>query len=145
MVDVGDKIITSRVAKAMARVSMQRQTLDLIASDQMKKGDVLGCARIAGIMAGKKTAGLIPLCHMLPLESIKVDLVLNYEKLSVDIVATASCSYKTGVEMEALTAALISALTVYDMCKAVDKEMIISDAALLEKSGGKSEIHREML
>lgn len=145
MVDVSEKAVTKRVAKAMSRVYMKQQTLELIASNGMKKGDVLGCARVAGIMAGKKTTELIPLCHTLPLESIKIDFMLNYEKMSVDIVSTASCSYKTGVEMEALTAAAVSALTVYDMCKAVDKDMIISDVTLLEKIGGKSDINKEKL
>lgn len=145
MVDVGEKIIIRRMAKAMSRVFMKRQTLELIASDGMKKGDVLGCARIAGIMAAKKTAELIPLCHSLPIESVTVELKLNYEKLCVDIETTAICSYKTGIEMEALTAVTVSALTVYDMCKAVDKEMVIADVTLLEKTGGKSDINREKL
>ena len=145
MVDVGAKHVTTRHARAMSRVYMKKETLDLIASDNMKKGDVLGCARVAGIMAGKRTSELIPLCHTIPLESVKVDLKLDYEKLCVDIQAEASCSYKTGVEMEALTAALVAALTVYDMCKAVDKEMMISDAVLLGKTGGKSDYSRDRL
>lgn len=144
MVDVGEKSMTRRTAQAMARVFMRPETLKLIAEDGMKKGDVLGCARLAGIMGGKKTSELIPLCHILPIESIGVELSLNFEENSVDILANAACSYKTGIEMEVLTAASIAALTVYDMCKAVDKSMAIGNITLLSKTGGKSgDIHRD--
>lgn len=142
MVDVGHKPITTRTAVAVGRVFVQTETLRLIAENGMKKGDVLATARIAGIMAAKKTAELIPLCHSLPLTSVSVDLALDQTNCRVEITATASCDYKTGVEMEALTAASVAALTVYDMCKAVDKEMVIGDITLVKKTGGKSDIHR---
>jgi cyclic pyranopterin phosphate synthase len=142
MVDVGDKPVTTRTAVARSRVSMKPETLRLIAENGMKKGDVLATARIAGIMAAKKTAELIPLCHSLPLTSVSVDLALDETNSRVEITATARCDYKTGVEMEALTAAAVAGLTVYDMCKAVDKEMVIGDVTLLHKTGGKSDIHR---
>lgn len=142
MVDVGEKPITTRTAVAVGRVYVKPETLRLIKENAMKKGDVLATARIAGILAAKRTADLIPLCHSLPLTSIKVDLALNEEKSRVEITATARCDYKTGVEMEALTAVSVAGLTVYDMCKAVDKEMVIGDVTLVSKTGGKSDIHR---
>lgn len=137
MVDVGDKAFTKRTAKAQAIVTMLPETLDLIREGKVKKGDVFSCARIAGIMAAKRTHELIPMCHPLPLEKITVDLE-PVSDTQVKIVATVSCTYKTGVEMEALTAANIAALTIYDMCKAVDRGMEISDCYLLFKDGGKS-------
>ena len=142
MVDVGEKPITTRTAVAVGRVYVKPETLRLIKENAMKKGDVLATARIAGILAAKRTADLIPLCHSLPLTSIKVDLALNEEESRVEITATARCDYKTGVEMEALTAVSVAGLTVYDMCKAVDKEMVIGDVTLVSKTGGKSDIHR---
>lgn len=137
MVDVGDKDFTKRTAKAQAVVTMLPETLDLIREGKVKKGDVFSCARIAGIMAAKRTHELIPMCHPLPLEKITVELE-PISDTQVKIVATVSCTYKTGVEMEALTAANIAALTIYDMCKAVDRGMEISDCYLLFKDGGKS-------
>lgn len=138
MVDVGDKAITQREARAQARVFMDSDTLALIAGGGHKKGDVLSIARIAGIQAAKQCSQLIPLCHPLMLSSVAVDLNLDQEGSCVDIVATCKLSGQTGVEMEALTAASVSALTIYDMCKAVDKDMVISEICLLEKNGGRS-------
>ena len=138
MVDVSDKNNTTREAKAGARVVMKAETLDLIVSGSHKKGDVLAVARIAGIQAAKKCSDLIPLCHPLMLSKVSVELSPNSEKNCIDIIATAKLNGKTGVEMEALTAASIAALTVYDMCKAVDRFMIIDNVQLLEKKGGKS-------
>lgn len=138
MVDVSAKAETARVASASARVKMQKETLQLILSGQAKKGDVLATARIAGIMAAKRTHELIPLCHPLALNQVTVELTPNEAESAIDIVATCKLSGKTGVEMEALTAASVAALTVYDMAKAVDRGMQITDVRLLHKSGGKS-------
>ena len=138
MVDVGGKASTERVARALARVFMSAETLAMIDDGSHKKGDVLSVARIAGIQAAKQCSHLIPLCHPLMLTSVTVDLALDAESSCVTIEATCRLSGQTGVEMEALTAASVSALTVYDMCKAVDKEMVINDVTLLEKSGGRS-------
>jgi cyclic pyranopterin phosphate synthase len=138
MVDVGAKEITERVAIARATVTMQAATLKLIQTKTAKKGDVLAVAQLAGIMAAKKTADLIPLCHPLSLSSVDVKLTIDARRRAVDIEATCKLKGRTGVEMEALTAASVAALTVYDMCKAVDRGMVISDVKLLHKSGGKS-------
>ncbi len=138
MVDVSDKNNTMREAKAGARVVMQPETLELIVSGSHKKGDVLAVARIAGIQAAKKCSDLIPLCHPLMLSKVSVELTPNNKKCCIDIIATAKLNGKTGVEMEALTAASIAALTVYDMCKAVDRFMRIDNVQLIEKKGGKS-------
>ena len=138
MVDVSDKENTMREAKAGARVVMQSKTLDLIVSGSHKKGDVLSVAKIAGIQAAKKCSELIPLCHPLMLTKVNVELTPNNEKNCIEITATAKLNGRTGVEMEALTAASIAALTVYDMCKAVDRFMTIDNVQLLEKKGGKS-------
>ncbi len=138
MVDVSDKDVTERIASAGATITMQPDTLALIQEGRAKKGDVLGTARLAGIMAAKKTAALIPLCHPLALSSVTVDLVCDPERNAVDITATCKLKGRTGVEMEALTAASVAALTVYDMCKAVDRGMVISEVKLLHKAGGKS-------
>jgi cyclic pyranopterin phosphate synthase len=138
MVDVGAKEITERVATARATVTMQAATLKLIQTKKAAKGDVLAVAQLAGIMAAKKTADLIPLCHPLSLSSVEVKLTIAPRRRAVDIEATCKLKGKTGVEMEALTAASVAALTVYDMCKAVDRGMVISDVKLLHKSGGKS-------
>ena len=138
MVDVSDKNETAREAKACARVVMKAETLDLIVSGSHKKGDVLAVARVAGIQAAKKCSDLIPLCHPLMLSKVSVELTPNTQNNCIDIIATAKLNGKTGVEMEALTAASIAALTVYDMCKAVDRFMIIDNVQLLEKKGGKS-------
>jgi len=138
MVDVSDKESTMREAKAGARVVMQSNTLELIVSGSHKKGDVLSVAKIAGIQAAKKCSELIPLCHPLMLTKVNVELTPNIDKNCIEITATAKLNGRTGVEMEALTAASIAALTVYDMCKAVDRFMVIDNVQLLEKKGGKS-------
>lgn len=137
MVDVGDKAITSRTASAEALVRMCPETLALIVDGKIPKGDVFAIARIAGIQAAKKTSELIPLCHPLMLSSVKVDLQAEAPD-AVRITATCKLAGQTGVEMEALTAASVAALTLYDMCKAVDKGMVIETVRLLEKTGGKS-------
>ncbi len=138
MVDVGAKDVTERVAVARASVIMQPATLKLIKDKKAAKGDVLAVAQLAGIMAAKKTPDLIPLCHPLALNSVDVKLTLDARRSAVDIEATCKLKGRTGVEMEALTAASVAALTVYDMCKAVDRGMTITDVRLLHKSGGKS-------
>lgn len=137
MVDVGGKEITARLARAESLVQMQPATLALIRDAKIAKGDVFAVARLAGIMATKRTAELIPLCHPLGLDSVNVDFQIVDDR-TVRIEATVSVQGRTGVEMEALTAVTIAALTVYDMCKAVDRTMLLGPARLLEKSGGKS-------
>jgi len=136
MVDVGHKPDSERIAVAGGQVFMKPETLQLIKDGNIKKGDVLSIARIAGIMAAKRTSELIPLCHPIPLNKIGVELTLNEADNSVDIIATAKTTGKTGVEMEALTAVSAAALTIYDMAKAVDREMRLSNIRLLEKRGG---------
>jgi len=138
MVDVGDKAVTQRIAVAGGRIVMFPETLQFIVSGQHGKGDVLGIARVAGIMAAKKTSELIPLCHPLAISKVTVDLQTNEAENAVLCQATVHTSGQTGVEMEALTAVQIALLTVYDMCKAVDRGMVIGDISLLEKRGGKS-------
>lgn len=138
MVDISDKAVTQRVAQARAHVQMQATTLQLIADGDVPKGDVLAVARIAGIQAAKKCSDLIPLCHPLALTSINVNFVLNTTQQRVDISASCRLAGRTGVEMEALTAASVAALTIYDMCKAADKTMVIGDLCVVAKSGGKS-------
>ena len=137
MVDVSEKSSTVREARAFARVRMQGQTLAQINANSLKKGDVLAVARIAGIQAAKKCADLIPLCHPLMLSKVSVDFEINESENSVDIFTLCKLTGQTGVEMEALTAASVAALTIYDMCKAVDMEMVIDNICLLEKSGGR--------
>jgi cyclic pyranopterin monophosphate synthase len=138
MVDVADKAETHRVARAQGRIRMLPATLALIAGGQAQKGDVIGIARIAAIQATKRTSELIPLCHPLPLTRVTVDFELHPEDSSVSCTAQAETRGRTGVEMEALTAVQVGLLTVYDMCKAVDRGMVMTDIRLLEKSGGKS-------
>jgi len=138
MVDVGDKAVTQREATAEAFVTMQPETLRMIVEGGHKKGDVLATARIAGIQAAKKCWDLIPLCHPLQLSKVTVDIQLNDASNQAHILATCKLSGQTGVEMEALTAASVAALTLYDMCKAVDKGMVIEQVRLLEKKGGRS-------
>ncbi len=138
MVDVGDKSVTHRVAITEGHISMQPETLKLIMQGGHKKGDVLGIARIAGIMAAKKTADLIPLCHPLALTKINIDLIPNPESNQVFCKSQVETKGQTGVEMEALCATQIALLTIYDMCKAVDRGMTINQVRLIEKSGGKS-------
>jgi cyclic pyranopterin phosphate synthase len=138
MVDVGGKDETHRVAIAEGTIRMLPATLALVASGTSKKGDVLGVARIAAIQASKRTAELIPLCHPVPLSSVRVDFTLDEKESTVACRVTAECTARTGVEMEALTAVSVALLTVYDMCKAVDRAMTISDIRLIHKAGGKS-------
>lgn len=138
MVDVSDKPVTARSATAKARVVMAAATLAMIQQGSAKKGDVLGVARLAGIMGAKRTADLIPLCHPLPITAVKVDLETDSAANAVDITATVRTTGQTGVEMEALTAASVAALTVYDMCKAVDRSMRIEGLRVTHKAGGKS-------
>jgi cyclic pyranopterin phosphate synthase len=138
MVDVSAKAETERVATARGRVTMKPETLALIQAGGMAKGDVLGVARLAGIMAAKRTPDLIPLCHPLPLTKVTVDLKCLSEINAVEIEATVKLKGRTGVEMEALTAVSVAALTLYDMCKAVDKGMVLGDIRLIRKEGGKS-------
>jgi cyclic pyranopterin monophosphate synthase len=138
MVDVGAKAVTQRVAVAQGRITMQTATLALIQAGNAKKGDVLGVARLAGIMGAKQTSSLIPLCHPIALTRVAVDFELEPASHSVLCRATAECTGPTGVEMEALTAVNIALLTIYDMCKAADRGMVMSDVRLLEKQGGKS-------
>ena len=137
MVDVSDKDVTLREARAFARIRMCEQTLLQIKSNSLKKGDVLAVARVAGIQAAKKCSDLIPLCHPLMLTKVAVEFFLNDAESSVDITSYCKVAGQTGVEMEALTAASIAALTVYDMCKAVDMEMVVEQICLLEKNGGR--------
>ena len=136
MVDVGEKPSSRRTAVAAGRVLVNDGTFELIRSGGIKKGDVLTVAQIAGVMGAKRTFELIPMCHIVPLNGIDLELRLNEEKKSVEISATVSCDGKTGVEMEALTAVATAALTVYDMCKAVQRDIVITDIRLLGKSGG---------
>jgi cyclic pyranopterin phosphate synthase len=138
MVDVSGKAVTARTATARARVVMEAATLAMIQQGSAKKGDVLGVARLAGIMGAKRTSDLIPLCHPLPISSVKVDLEADAVTNTVEIVATVRTTGRTGVEMEALTAASVAALTVYDMCKAVDRSMRIEGLRVTHKDGGKS-------
>jgi len=138
MVDINQKDSTVRVAIATGKIIMKANTLKKILDLEIKKGDVLNVAKLAGIMAAKKTDQLIPLCHSIPLSYVNVDLEPNIEESSVKITAEASLVGKTGVEMEALTAVSVAGLTIYDMCKAIDREMIITNIKLIHKSGGKS-------
>jgi cyclic pyranopterin phosphate synthase len=138
MVDVSDKAVTSRVAKAESYIKMASEAFDIITEGRAKKGDVLGVARLAGIMAAKRTADLIPLCHPLPITKVSVELTPDASLPGIRIVATVKTTGQTGVEMEALTAASVAALTVYDMSKAVDKAMEIGGTRVILKDGGKS-------
>lgn len=138
MVNVGDKTDTKRTAVAAGRVLVNPETLELIRTGGMKKGDVLGTAQIGGIMGAKNTPHIIPMCHSIMLSGVDIDFALNQQDCAVEITATASCTGATGVEMEALTAVSVAALTVYDMCKAVQKDMVIDNIRLLKKTGGKS-------
>jgi len=138
MVDVSEKPETERVATATATVLMAKETLDLVLKGGAKKGDVLSVARLAGIMGAKRTPDLIPLCHPLALSSVSVELTPDADRNAIDIAATCKVTGRTGVEMEALTAASVAALTIYDMLKSVDRTMLITDLKLAYKSGGKS-------
>lgn len=140
MVDVSEKAVTYRTAKAAGRVWMNPETLEKVRQGSMAKGDVLAVAQVAGIMAAKRTWELIPMCHPLPLTSINITFA--FQENALDIQAQVKCSWETGVEMEALTAVSAAALTVYDMCKAVQRDMVIDQIRLLEKTGGKSGVFR---
>lgn len=140
MVDVSEKAVTHRTARAAGRVWMNPETLEKVRAGQMAKGDVLAVAQVAGILAAKRTWELIPMCHPLPLTSI--DISFTFLDNALDIQAQVKCSGETGVEMEALTAVSAAALTVYDMCKAVQRDMVIDQIRLLEKTGGKSGVFR---
>lgn len=136
MVDVGDKPVTARTAAARGSVLVNEQTFALIRSGGMKKGDVLTVAQIAGVMSAKRTPDLIPMCHPILIDGVDLKLSLDEKRLAVDITATVTCHGNTGVEMEAMTAVSVAALTVYDMCKAVQRDILISDVRLLKKTGG---------
>ncbi len=138
MVDVSEKPVTLREATASGRVCMNKETLNLINENKIAKGNVLETARLAGIMAAKRTGTLIPLCHPLNITSVDIEFKMDQKRSCIDIEATVKCAGQTGVEMEAMTAVSVAALTIYDMCKAVDREMTIGDIMLLEKKGGKS-------
>ena len=140
MVDVGDKAVTVRTAEARAALKMQPETLQKLLNAELKKGDALAVARIAGINAAKRTFELIPLCHNIPLEKVEVDFSDNGSD-TLYIRTFAKCTYKTGVEMEALTAASVAALAVYDMCKAIDRAMTVEEIKLVSKTGGKTDYH----
>jgi cyclic pyranopterin phosphate synthase len=138
MVDVSDKEVTSRIAVARGVIRMRPETLALILEEKIEKGDVFSVARVAAIMAAKKTSELIPMCHPLNISSVKIDLLPQQRPAGVKIEATVRVNGKTGVEMEAMTAVSVAGLTIYDMCKAVDREMTIGEIRLVKKSGGKS-------
>ncbi len=142
MVDIGDKAITKRVAKAASSIKMAPSTLEAVMKKGSEKGDVFAAARIAGIMAAKRTSDLIPLCHSLPLEHVVIEFATDKEAGRIDVYATISLEAKTGAEMEALTAASLAALTIYDMCKAKDKNMRIDNVRLIEKKGGQGGHYR---
>jgi len=139
MVDISDKKVTKRLARASGFVRMHKNTLDLIQKKLLPKGNVFEVAKIAGIMAAKKTSDLIPMCHPLSIAHIDIKIEIDKKKVGISLESEIKLEGKTGVEMEALTAVSVAALTVYDMCKAVDKNMIIEDIKLIEKSGGKSD------
>jgi cyclic pyranopterin monophosphate synthase len=138
MVDVSEKEVTSRIALARGTIHMRPETLELIQQGKVEKGDVFSVARVAGIMAAKKTSELIPMCHPLNITSVQITLIAESAPARVDIEAAVRVSGKTGVEMEAMTAVAVAGLTIYDMCKAVDREMTLGEIRLVEKSGGKS-------
>lgn len=142
MVDVGDKNPTNRIAVASGSIKVNQETFSAIVHGRLKKGDVLATAQIAGIMAAKKTWELIPMCHPLLLSNVDLDFVMDEPALTIEITATVKCTGTTGVEMEALTAVSVAALTIYDMCKAIQKDMVIGPCRLMSKSGGKSGEYR---
>lgn len=138
MVDVSDKDITKRTAVAEGSISLSREAMDAVLGKKIKKGDVFTVAQVAGIMGTKRTADLIPMCHPIGLTNAKVEFVVDEDRCSITVRCTAETEAKTGVEMEALTGVTVALLTIYDMCKAIDKSMIISDVRLISKTGGKS-------
>ena len=141
MVDVSEKAVTVRTASAQAVITMKAQTLQMITDGTAPKGDVFACARIAGIMAAKRTSDLIPMCHPIPIDSVKAEIE-TISETQVRVISRLKCTHKTGIEMEALTAASVAALTIYDMVKAVDRGMRIDEVLLLHKDGGKSGTYR---
>ncbi len=141
MVDVSEKEDTVRTAVACGSIYMKKETLDKIKDGHIKKGDVLAVAQVGGIMGSKSTPGIIPMCHPIMLSGCDISFSMDFKNCKIDIEATARCTGKTGVEMEALTAVSIAALTIYDMCKAIDKGMVIKDIMLMRKTGGKSGIY----
>ena len=143
MVDVGEKAVTDRIAAAHGFIHVNREVYEAIKQGTAKKGDVLGVARVAGIMGAKRTSDLIPLCHVLMLTKCTVDFILHDDRLAVEAVCTVKTSGKTGVEMEALTGVNVALLTIYDMCKAMDRGMTMTDITLLLKDGGKSGLYRK--
>jgi cyclic pyranopterin phosphate synthase len=145
MVDVSEKDETIRVAEAYGSVYMKRETLERIKEGLIVKGDVLSVAQVGGIMGAKKTSDIIPMCHPIMISGCDINFSLNFEENKVEITATAKTTGQTGIEMEALTAVTIAGLTIYDMCKAIDREMIISEVMLLKKSGGKSGVFQRNL
>ena len=142
IVNISQKKITNRQAVACGRISVSKKTLQTIKNNTIKKGDVLTVAKIAGIMSAKNTSGIIPLCHPINIEDIQIEFLINENKNFISAKALVTCKEKTGVEMEALTALSICLLTIYDMCKAIDKEMIIENIHLIEKIGGKSDFKK---
>ena len=138
MVDISDKEMTTRRATASGEIQLKAETIDAILENKLKKGDVFACARVAGIMAAKKTSELIPLCHNINISAVEIDIQCERKCNKIVVLATVCCDGKTGVEMEALTAVTGACLCIYDMCKAIDKEMIIDGIKLLRKTGGKS-------
>ncbi|MBR2696469.1 MAG: cyclic pyranopterin monophosphate synthase MoaC [Parasporobacterium sp.] len=138
MVDVSEKAVTTRIAKATAAVSVNPETFRMIKEGKMKKGDVLAVAQVAGIMGAKRTPDIIPMCHPIQITNVDISFELDEASSTIKIISTAKCDGKTGIEMEAMSAASIAALTIYDMCKAVQRDIRISDIYLLEKDGGKS-------
>jgi len=142
MADISEKAQTKRVAIAQAKVFMKKDTLSKLIKGKIPKGDVLACAKVAGIMAAKKTSELLPLCHPLDITDVKLEFNIDEKKACILVKGIVSVLGRTGVEMEALTAASIASLTIYDMCKPVDRDIIISDIMLLEKSGGKSGVYK---
>jgi cyclic pyranopterin phosphate synthase len=145
MIDVSEKSATHRVALAEGSIHMKKETLDLMIKGGLKKGDVLFTAQLAAIMAAKRTSEIIPMCHNIALDGVEIDFEIDKDKNLVNIKAMVSTTGKTGVEMEALTAVAVCALTIYDMCKAVDKEMVIGDIRLLKKTGGKSDYGKDSI
>ncbi len=138
MVDVSEKEVTARKAVARGLIRMEKETLELVKAGDVKKGDVLAVAQVAGIMGAKKTCDIIPMCHPIQITGVDIDFKIDEEHSSIEILATTKTMDRTGIEMEALTAVAIAALTIYDMCKAVDKRMEIQEIKLMKKSGGKS-------
>ncbi|HDP69277.1 MAG TPA: cyclic pyranopterin monophosphate synthase MoaC [Actinobacteria bacterium] len=138
MVDVNEKKVTARVAVASGRIVMDKSTLELVKSGGMKKGDVLAVAQVAGVMGAKKTWDIIPMCHPIKITGVDIDFEIDEKNSSIEILATTKTMDRTGIEMEALTAVAVAALTIYDMCKAIDKRMEIKDIKLMKKSGGRS-------